>query len=740
MSRPEAIGNGAYSHEIPRMIEEFAAELTRVREARCVSFTCGPVIWAHNSDHSGFIPYYSEVGLNKCTAPDLETLGTSPEEGLKNCDKAQVYAEKAGALWCIIGDNTGHELERLQPLPQFGEEWHDSAVHSSIFPLSRDLQRKLGQHERQRSQLRKTVGFLGALVLPPLGMAYSGNFYTAALPHAPVASTSFTSITTPKAKTASVDPTKSPAPTATTSSETSPTDTKTVTLKVATANLLVDNSPKKVKKGLDTLFDTNDNDVVGFQESAPFVKKVMAKIACESEAKTCSKKEMMFPGINGGRGGGNQIVWKTDRFDFINGSSKHAASDPDVGGHHYKHYRSINWVHLKDKQTGQDMYFVDIHAPNAVEKSGLPNKKHKASVKAYATYMHSIVKTVRRLQKDGIPIIMVGDSNVNFRTDNAKCTTAFFPCKSIDPLMEDVWIIADISDDNSQLGTQGNNNRVIDRVFFSETNTTKLTVRKASVGTEKGRMHGGDEGSDHKPVNVVFELQITDKQTGSKKTHSFSLTLDGVKNFRDAAATSNNSIQKGVLYRSGKLEYATKSDIDKIASLLGKNGTIIDLRTTGVQAKEPDPKIAGVEERSFPIDGASSSKSYINVFVKSAADRAQLGAAITAFANSQGPTWVHCTEGKDRTGWFTAMVQYINAIGDNKQAAHPKPEAQIEKQVKAQVMREYLRSKSSNTVKSAWIEGAINTAKATYGGSVEQYLQSGLGVSKETIQKIAAKL
>jgi protein-tyrosine phosphatase len=741
MPRQEAMSNGPYSHEIPRTIEEFTAGLTRAREARSVDFDCGSVIWAHNSDRSGFIPYYSEAGLDEFTAQELNILGTAPYGGLKKYDKAEVYAERTGALWHVTGEGTGRRLERLQPLfSPFGEEWHDSVVGPSIFPLPRELQKKLGQEERRRSQLRKTVGFVGVLALPPLALAYSGNFYPSATSPAPVASASPTP--TAKPKVTKAPPVSQPTPSAepTTPPPNPAPDSEKVTVSVASWNALYNNSTKKAKAGINTLFNTNGNDIVGMQEAKDLSKTVFSKLACNYDATSCKYDKAMYPGANAGDTSRNQIMW-TDRFTFVKGSTMHAASDPDVKNRHFKHQRYINWVRLKDKQTGQDMYFIDTHAPNGIESHGLPNKKHKGSVKAYATYMHNVVKTIKDLQKDGIPIVLVGDSNVNFRADNAKCTTVFFPCRSIDPLMEDMWVLADIDGQNGKLSTQGKSgNRLIDRVYFSETNTVKMMITKAYVGTDKGKMTGGDEGSDHKPVNVVFELEITDKQTGDKKTGSFSLTLDGVKNFRDAAATSNGTLQKGVLYRSGKLEGATKNDIDKIASLLGENGTIIDLRTAAVQAKEPDPKIPNVEQSSLPVDSASSTESYINVFVENAADRAQMGAAIKEFADSKGPTWVHCTAGKDRTGWFTAMVQYINAIGDNEQAAQPQTEAQIEEHVKAQLMREYLRSKSSDTVKAEWIEGAINKAKAAYGGSLEKYIQSGLGVSEETIEKIAAKL
>jgi len=201
-----------------------------------------------------------------------------------------------------------------------------------------------------------------------------------------------------------------------------------------------------------------------------------------------------------------------------------------------------------------------------------------------------------------------------------------------------------------------------------------------------------------------------------------------ITNFRDAAATSSGLMKSGVLFRSAKLQNATAGDRSKLATLL-KNGVIVDLRTSSVRKGSPDKTVTDVTNINYPVnapDGTKGDNRYVGEFVNNATDRGHFGEAITKIANAKGSVLVHCTAGKDRTGWMVAMTMY--AIGATDK----------------QVMDEYMRSQDFGAeVNQAWLNNAIKAAKAQNGGSIIKYIKSttkGLGVSDATIQKLKSKL
>lgn len=190
------------------------------------------------------------------------------------------------------------------------------------------------------------------------------------------------------------------------------------------------------------------------------------------------------------------------------------------------------------------------------------------------------------------------------------------------------------------------------------------------------------------------------------------VTLSGVNNFRDAAGDIA-TLKRGVLWRSAKLADATSADEGKLASLLA-GGLIIDLRTSGAVSGAPDPTLPGVTRLEFPI----ASKADYPRYVTEAARRASIAQAITAVANAKGAVLIHCTAGKDRTGWTVAMIQF--ALGATE----------------AEVRAEYLKSPN---VDIADLEAGLAEARRLY-GSIDNYLTTGLGLKAETLALLKARL
>ncbi|MCR8898838.1 tyrosine-protein phosphatase [Gordonia sp. GONU] len=246
--------------------------------------------------------------------------------------------------------------------------------------------------------------------------------------------------------------------------------------------------------------------------------------------------------------------------------------------------------------------------------------------------------------------------------------------------------------------------------------------------------------------------------------------LASVDNFRDVAGTGDGypvdrgHMRRGVLYRSNAL---TPDDHD-LASLsaLGIR-RVYDLRTTLEIEAKPDVLPTGAayvrhnivgDDQGSAAMGLSSLRSADEArgllilanknFVTDPDDRAEIAATIRDIAAGQGPQLFHCTSGKDRTGWISAVVQTL--VGVNR----------------ADVMRDYLLT---NEYSAASIDKAASAAAAKAGpgtggavrvvsgvfpealgagldevdrqyGSMEEYARSGLGLSPDTIDALKAKL
>lgn len=189
-----------------------------------------------------------------------------------------------------------------------------------------------------------------------------------------------------------------------------------------------------------------------------------------------------------------------------------------------------------------------------------------------------------------------------------------------------------------------------------------------------------------------------------------SIKLSKVVNERDALA--RYGFAKGALLRTAKLSRATKLDRLKLAAEL-RNGTIIDLRTAKVASRARDPKLANVTRIRISINADAVYPAYVTDSKR----RAAFAKALRVAAASKGTVLIHCTAGKDRTGWAVAMLMYAIGATDD------------------QVRAEYLRT---NGTVAAPLEAGLRQAITSY-GSIDGYLRNGLGLSDADFTSLKAK-
>jgi len=176
--------------------------------------------------------------------------------------------------------------------------------------------------------------------------------------------------------------------------------------------------------------------------------------------------------------------------------------------------------------------------------------------------------------------------------------------------------------------------------------------------------------------------------------------LRNVTNFRDIGGASTRDgrrVRRGVVYRSGHFAQADAADLAQLESLGIR--TVIDLRTHG-DAREDggSPLPRGATRVPLPIgDPARAPMDLRNLVLGDdpgamqrhlAAGRAaqlmlgaaealvvencaQYGAMLRRLAYPGAlPAIVHCSAGKDRTGWAASLLLMIAGVDDDSIVAH----------------------------------------------------------------------
>jgi protein-tyrosine phosphatase len=289
---------------------------------------------------------------------------------------------------------------------------------------------------------------------------------------------------------------------------------------------------------------------------------------------------------------------------------------------------------------------------------------------------------------------------------------------------------------------------------------------------------GGSSGSVHvtglaAAPRWYFELEPTEGE--SLVTADHSLHLESAPNFRDIGGyrTSDGRwVEVGELYRADGLDVLTDADLATVQALGIK--LVCDLRTDGERESKPDKEIPGTTNEQIDIIGEDELTAKITDAITSGDKAAQQellgdgkgeellvdgGRSFVSAPNSLAgyktfferiedpanlPTVLHCSAGKDRTGWASAAV--LTALGVPKAtvmqdylASNEYLEAKNEKtltQTGALIDRELLEPVL--TVKAPYLNASFDEVKKKY-KTFDKYLAA-IGVSKADKQELQDEL
>jgi protein-tyrosine phosphatase len=247
------------------------------------------------------------------------------------------------------------------------------------------------------------------------------------------------------------------------------------------------------------------------------------------------------------------------------------------------------------------------------------------------------------------------------------------------------------------------------------------------------------------------------------------------ENFRDIAGiaaqfggtgladtTANNGVVRtGVFYRS---EVLALSNAD-LATLSSQHITLdIDLRTPAEIALTPDRVPVGVAYtnvniyglRSPPPPGSPATQAeavaqfatQYRAFVTNPVERAGFRTVLLDLAHADIAALYHCSAGKDRTGWTSALLESIAGVPQPTVMQDYLATNQYEAtEISAQLTA--IRAVYGNAaaaiiaptlgVQPTFLQAALDQVVASY-GSINAYLIQGLGLSQADIYVLRAKM
>jgi len=231
--------------------------------------------------------------------------------------------------------------------------------------------------------------------------------------------------------------------------------------------------------------------------------------------------------------------------------------------------------------------------------------------------------------------------------------------------------------------------------------------------------------------------------------------LVGARNFRDVGGyttADGRTVRTGVVYRSNKLSALTDADLQRLTDL---GVTLdVDLRNVVERYEEPDRIPAGTRYQVADVvsleyglrfhgnatvtlakalaaglfngsDNLGQSIAYPFMVDFVGADHA-FGDLLRAIAgNGSGAVVFHCTAGKDRTGWGTAVLLSLLGV----------PRSTVE----ADFMLSNDRLGNPKAVELSWLRAAFAEVDHLY-GSMEAYARQGLGLDDTTLNALRTRL
>ncbi|MFW0784758.1 tyrosine-protein phosphatase [Gordonia sp. CPCC 206044] len=229
----------------------------------------------------------------------------------------------------------------------------------------------------------------------------------------------------------------------------------------------------------------------------------------------------------------------------------------------------------------------------------------------------------------------------------------------------------------------------------------------------------GSAGAAPSQQSAVAATPAAVELAGTENTRTFA-------NYRTTAGRKLNDR----VIRSDDLSSLTAADMKKLASL--HVTSIIDFRTQIERTIQPEPQVPGATLHNFDVLGAAPVTTLVDLssayrtFVTDAHARSAFRNTLLDIKSTAGKgdaVLYHCSAGKDRTGWASAVL--LTIVGVDR--------ATVERDFLASnTFRHASANDPLNGVNISWLRSAFAAADQTF-GSFDNYVHKGLGLTNADI-------
>ncbi|MFD3812032.1 tyrosine-protein phosphatase [Rhodococcus sp. NPDC058639] len=264
---------------------------------------------------------------------------------------------------------------------------------------------------------------------------------------------------------------------------------------------------------------------------------------------------------------------------------------------------------------------------------------------------------------------------------------------------------------------------------------------------------------------------------GNEAAADTAFAIPSLANFRDiggCASSYGGVVRTGVVYRSTDLSRVTETDLDTLTALHIAN--VFDLRTAAEQELRPDKLPAHARHFALDVladrnngsiaaalpdivaDPALAAQAFgdgraVEYLRGSYRDFVTLPSAVASYravaegiAQGDVPALVHCSAGKDRTGWAAAsLLLFAGADQDAVFVDYLRTNDMLLPTFDTMFARFAERGGDPDIlvpilgVRREYLETAIDEALTRY-GSIEGYFAAGLGLDDTALQALRDRL